>query len=105
MHALPAGLWDSSVSFNASLTDLDNGVQWVINAPMGLVQNSKWTIEEPNETDKGPEDEAMAGRLVLVEDVVIKCSRLLIGTVRGKCEENWKGVHGRWIAKLNELES
>jgi hypothetical protein len=105
MHALPAGLWDSSVSFNASLTDIENGVEWVIHAPMGLVQTSNWSVEEPNETDKGTEEETLEGRLMLVEDVVIKCSRLLIGTVRGKCEENWKGVHARWIAKLNELET
>jgi len=104
MHTLPANLWDTSVSFSASLTNIDNGVEWVIKAPLGLVQKSMWTVEDAGEKDQEVEGEAVEGRLVLVEDVEIKCSRLLVGTVRGKCEENWRGVHERWIKKLEELE-
>jgi hypothetical protein len=71
---------------------------------MGLVQTSLWTVEEAKAEDGGVEQENVEGRLVLVEDVEIKCSRLLMGTVKGKCEENWKGVHQRWITKLNEVK-
>lgn len=44
------------------------------------------------------------GEWSLVEDVEIKASRLLTGTVRGKCEENWRGVHGRFVDHLGEGE-
>jgi hypothetical protein len=95
MHTLPRGLWDTTVSFNAEITDTDNGVEWVIKAPMGLVQTSNWAVVPALETD-GTEENT----LVLVEDVVISCSRLLVGTVKGKCEENWKGVHARFVEQL-----
>lgn len=41
----------------------------------------------------------------LVEDVEIKASRLLVGTVKGKCEENWRGIHGRFVGHLKEGEA
>lgn len=50
------------------------------------------------ETSGGKEE-----RLVLVEDVDITCNRILMGTVKGKCEENWKGVHARWIEHLKKM--
>jgi hypothetical protein len=101
MHTLPRGLWDTNVSFNAEITDVENGVKWVIKAPLGLVQTSAWSVEPAEEKD-GVEGEE--GRLVLVEDVEIRCSRLLIGTVSAKCEENWRGVHGRWVEHLNKVD-
>jgi hypothetical protein len=104
MHTLPRGLWDTSVSFSAEITDIDDGVEWIVRAPLGLVQKSLWTVEVAGEKDRGEEDEAVEGRLVLVEDVEIRCSRLLVGTVKGKCEENWRGVHERWVQKLNEIQ-
>lgn len=104
MHTLPRGLWDTSVSFSAEITDIDDGVEWTVRAPLGLVQKSVWTVEAAGEKDQGEEEEALDGRWVLVEDVNIHCSRLLVGTVKGKCEENWKGVHERWVQKLNEIQ-
>jgi len=105
MHTLPAGLWDTSVSFKAVLTNIDNGVEWIIQAPLGLVQKSLWKVEEAEEKDQVEGKDVVPGQLVLVEDIEIKCSRLLMGTVKGKCEQNWKGVHERWVAKLNELNT
>jgi hypothetical protein len=95
MHTLPRGLWDTTVSFDAEITDVENGCEWVIHAPLGLLQTSVWTVVPALETD-GDEKNT----LCLVEDVVISCSRLLVGTVKGKCEENWKGVHGRFVEHL-----
>jgi hypothetical protein len=99
MHTLPRGLWDTTVSFDAEITDTDNGVKWVIKAPMGLVQTSHWAVVPALETD-GTEENT----LVLVEDVLISCSRLLVGTVRGKCEDNWKGVHARFVEQLGTVK-
>jgi len=101
MHTLPRGLWDTNVSFTAEITDVENGVKWVIKAPLGLVQTSVWNVQPAGEQDGVGDKEE---RLVLVEDVEIKCSRLLIGTVSGKCEENWRGVHGRWVEHLEKLD-
>lgn len=36
----------------------------------------------------------------LVEDVEIKANRMLVGTVKGKCEENWPGAHGKFLKHL-----
>jgi hypothetical protein len=94
MHALPAGLWDTTVKFSAEITDRDDGVEWVVRAPLGLVQTSLWTVERDAEADEE--------RWTLIEDVTIRCSRLLVGTVRGKCEANWKGTHERWVAQLEK---
>jgi hypothetical protein len=99
MHTLPRGLWDTTVSFDAEITDLDNGVDWVIRAPMGLLQTSTWTVVPALETD-GTEENT----LVLIEDVLISCSRLLVGTVKGKCEQNWPGVHARFVAHLDAVK-
>jgi hypothetical protein len=113
MHALPAGLWDTTVRFSAEITDRDDGVEWVVRAPMGLVQTSLWTVERDEappppppaaegegEGEREREREDQGERWTLVEDVTIRCSRLLVGTVRGKCEENWRGTHERWAAQL-----
>lgn len=107
MHALPKGLWDSTVTFESQITNTSDGVKWVVKAPLGLVQNTSWTIMRTTDVGKGKEkasdDEASAedrSEWSLVEEVEIKASRLLVGTVKSKCEENWRGVHGRFIAQL-----
>jgi len=102
IHTLPAHLWDTTVSFRAEITDIERGVEWVVRAPLGLVQRSFWTVEVAGEMDEVDEEEREK-RLVLVEDVEIRCSRLLVGTAKGKCEENWKGVHKRWLEQLEQL--
>lgn len=103
MNALPAGLWGTTVTFEAHMTDLDDGVLWVIKAPMGLTQRTTWRClktEGLSEEDKatGMKD----GEWSLVEDVEIQANRLLVGTVKGKCEENWKGTHSRFLTYLRE---
>lgn len=103
MHTLPKGLWDTTVSFTAEITDIENGVYWVVKAPLGLVQQSTWTVEPAGEKDEVETSGGKEERLVLVEDVDITCNRILMGTVKGKCEENWKGVHARWIEHLKKM--
>jgi hypothetical protein len=90
MEALPRSIWDAKVSFKAEMTDLPDRLEWVIHAPLGVYQKSIWKIELPS--DKYG--------LCLVEDIEITCSRLLVGTVRSKCEGNWKGVHQKFADKL-----
>ncbi|CAN9332437.1 unnamed protein product [Alternaria alternata] len=101
MNALPAGLWDTTVKFDAHMTDLDDGVLWIIKAPLGLTQRTTWrclrtdTLEEADRAE-GVEDSEWS----LVEDVEIKANRMLVGTVKGKCEENWPGAHGKFLKHL-----
>jgi hypothetical protein len=94
MDALPAGLWDTTVSFKAEITDIPTGVKWVIKAPLGLTQLTMWTIEPAVAPETG---------FCLVEDIQITCSRLLVGTVKGKCEANYPGVHRKIIEKVGSI--
>jgi hypothetical protein len=74
MHALPKGLWDSTVSFEAEMTNTEDGILWIIKAPLGLVQRTTW-----------------------------RCLKTaLTGTVKGKCEENWRGAHEKFIGHLKD---
>jgi hypothetical protein len=98
MHTLPKGLWDTTVTFESQITNTDDGVLWVIKAPLGLVQQTSWTIMRNADVGKGKEKAAEDGESA--EEVEIKASRLLVGTVRSKCEENWRGVHGRFVGHL-----
>ncbi len=103
MHTLPKGLWDTTVTFEAEITNTADGILWVIKAPLGLVQTTKWQLlktETLNADDMGHIVEAERGEWSLVEDVEIKANRMLVGTVKGKCEENWRGIHGRFIEHL-----
>jgi hypothetical protein len=85
MHALPKGLWDSTVSFEAQMTDTEDGILWIIKAPLGLVQRTTWRCLRTDTL--ADEDRKGEGDWSLVEDVEIKANRLLVGTVRSKCEE------------------
>lgn len=103
MNALPAGLWDTKVTFEAHMTDLDDGILWLIKAPLGLTQKTTWRClktESLGEGDKGANEEE--GEWSLVEDVEIKANRMLVNTVKGKCEDNWRGTHSRFLAQLKE---
>lgn len=97
MEALPRGLWDTTVAFTAQLTNIEKGVHWRINAPLGLVQTSFWTVEREAGAGAGAEAEPP---LWLVEEVEIRCSRLLVGTVRAKVEANSEGIHRKFVDRL-----
>ncbi|KAI9171277.1 hypothetical protein HJFPF1_00759 [Paramyrothecium foliicola] len=91
VQALPAGLWDSDVVSTYEFINLEKGVFVRIRSPLSTVMETIWEAKE-NEN----------GELVLVEDIVIKCSRLLVGVVKNTCEAGWKGIHEKMIAKLSE---
>lgn len=98
MNALPAGLWDTTVKFEAHMTDLDDGIQWLIKAPLGLVQRTTWKCLKTESL--GAEHTNEHGEWSLVEDVEITANRMLVNTVKGKCEANWKGTHSRFLDQL-----
>jgi hypothetical protein len=122
MEALPKGLWDTKVSFQSEITDVERGVEWVIRAPLGLVQRSWWTVEDMDGLEEAVREriEGKAGadvveggrkqagqkekgkRYVLSERLEITCSRFLVGYVKGKVEANWKGIHEKYIRYVEE---
>jgi hypothetical protein len=99
MNALPAGLWGTTVTFEAHMTDLEDGIEWVIKAPLGLIQRTTWRCWR---ADTLGEEERGEGEWCLVEDVEIRANRMLVGTVKGKCEANWKGAHARFLEFVEE---
>ncbi|KAJ4374643.1 hypothetical protein N0V86_007516 [Didymella sp. IMI 355093] len=115
MHTLPKGLWDTTVTFEADITNTEDGIEWIIRAPLGLVQRTTWRVvkRESLNGEKGNQvgeevgewtDGLGEGEWSLLEDVEIKANRMLTGTVKGKCEGNWRGVHGRFVGHLREVE-
>jgi hypothetical protein len=97
MAALPKGLWDSTVSFEAEMTNTEDGILWIVKAPLGLVQTTTWRCLKTEGLAEGDRGD---GEWSLVEDVEIRANRMLVGTVRGKCEENWRGSHGKFCEHL-----
>ncbi|KAM5355697.1 hypothetical protein ACJ41O_002343 [Fusarium nematophilum] len=89
IHALPAGLWDSDVVSTCEFFDLEKGVFVRLHSPMNVLLETVWQIKEVD-----------GGNCEIVEDVAIKCSRLLVGVVKNSCEGNWKGVHGKMLERL-----
>lgn len=87
IHTLPAGLWDSNVTSTYEFTNAENGVFIRIKSPMNTFMESLWTIEA----------KADGSGYELVEDILIKCSRLLMSTVKGSCETQWKKTHQQII--------
>ena len=116
MHTLPKGLWDTTVTFDADITDTQDGIEWVIRAPLGLVQRTTWRVVArgslKEDERKGGDREGILeggkegeeGEWSLVEDVEIKANRMIVGTVKGKCETNWRGVHGRFLGHVMETK-
>jgi hypothetical protein len=91
VHAMPAGLWDTNVVSTYEITDITNGIFVRIKSPMSIAMDTTWEV-------KGRE----GGGLELVEHIDIRCSRLLMGLVKGECEEGWGKIHAKMIARLEE---
>ncbi|CAK7211003.1 hypothetical protein SBRCBS47491_000970 [Sporothrix bragantina] len=95
VQTLPAGLWDSKVVSTYEMTDTESGVYVRIRSPMSIVMDTTWTIVKAENGEQ----------LELIEEIVIYCSRLLMGTVKGLCEGGWQQIHANMIKRLTEGES
>ncbi|KHN96477.1 uncharacterized protein MAM_05766 [Metarhizium album ARSEF 1941] len=91
VHALPAGLWDSDVVSTYEFINLDKGVFVRIRSPLNTVLETVWTVQ-------GKE----GGGYELTEDVVMKCSRLLVGVIRNTCEGTWRAIHEKMVAEIRK---
>ncbi|KAK4681583.1 hypothetical protein QC764_108650 [Podospora pseudoanserina] len=86
-------IWDSKVVSTYEFTDITNGVFVRIKSPMGIVMDTVWQVREKQDKK---------GEWELVEDLEIRCNRLLVGVVKGQCEEGWGKIHGKMIKRLEE---
>ncbi|KFH48031.1 hypothetical protein ACRE_010060 [Hapsidospora chrysogenum ATCC 11550] len=118
VHALPAGLWDSDVESTYEFIGIEDGVFVRIRSPLSVVMETAWTVREvgggSQDGTTGSEGEGGGGgeggeggetQYVLVEDAVIKCSRLLMSIVWGTAESGWKGIHESMIGQLVQEDS
>jgi hypothetical protein len=104
MQALPKGLWGTTVTFEAEMTNTEDGILWIIKAPLGLVQRTTWRCLRTASLATGDQlsvDGTMS-EWSLVEDVEITANRMLVGTVKGKCEGNWPGTHAKFLQSLSK---
>ncbi len=109
VQTLPAGLWDSIIDSTYEITDTADGIFVRIRSPLSVVMDTLWEIREAADSgdggdggDGGGGGEAGtgAGRLELVEDVTINCSRFLSGTVKNLCESGWGKIHAKMLTRL-----
>lgn len=103
MHTLPKGLWDTTVTFEAEITNAEDGILWGIKAPLGLVQGTTWRVMKTEllaQEDVSGVAESERGEWSLVEDVEIQANRMLVGIVKAKCEQNWRGIHAKFVGYL-----
>ncbi|GAB1310809.1 Activator of Hsp90 ATPase N-terminal domain-containing protein [Madurella fahalii] len=93
VHAIPAGIWDTNVVSTYEFTGIRDGLFVRIRSPLSVVMDTFWEVREVGgeEGDQG---------LELVEDLTIRCSRLLVGIVKGQCEDGWERIHAKMIARL-----
>jgi hypothetical protein len=110
MQALPKGIWGSTVTFEAEMTDTEDGVKWVNKAPLGLLQTSTWRlmrtdmVHEADAANANIISEGDNGEWALVEEVLITANKLILGIAVGKCESSWKTTHGKFVKSLQEGE-
>lgn len=81
---------------NADLqyTDLPNGIHTWVNSSMGLISDTHLTIEKRKN-----------GTTVIVEDAVVRCSRLWMPIVKSQCEANWREVHRKFLKIFRERQN
>lgn len=92
MEGIPKSIYDAKVHIEIQIADEEDGVEFLVHAPLGVVQRAKWKVV-------GEE-----GKWKLVIETVITCSRILMGIVRGKGDVNGP-MMGRSFVELLEREA
>ncbi|KAL2165920.1 hypothetical protein VTG60DRAFT_3611 [Thermothelomyces hinnuleus] len=100
VHGVPAGMWGTRVVSTYEFIDTQEGLFVRIRSPLSIVMHTVWEVRE------AAAQAGEAAGLELVEDVTIQCSRLLVGIVKGHCENGWGKIHAKMIARLEgEIET
>lgn len=82
LENIPKGVWGSTVVSTYEFTNIEHGVFSRVKSPLGVVIDTRWEIKESE-----------GGRLDLVQAAEIKCSKLLMSLVKGRCEAGCKYFH------------
>lgn len=77
---VPKGIWGSNVESKYEFTDVERGLFCRIHSPLSITMDALWEIRDAEDGDG----------LEVVEEADIKCSRLLVGIVKGQCESGGK---------------
>jgi hypothetical protein len=91
---VPNPVWNSNVVSTYALIDVASGVMTKVLSPLGITTDTLWQIRERED-----------GTFELVEDVLITCSRLLVGMVKGQTEKGWPKIHGNIMKRLESSGS
>ena len=100
VHAIPAGIWDTNVVSTYEFVDVQDGVFVRIRSPLSVVMETFWEVRAVDAKENGDGGEK---GLELVEDVTIRCSRLLVGLVKKECENGWEGIHAKMYKRLEDV--
>jgi len=101
IHFLPYNLWPSCVVYTGEFTDTENGVDVLVNAPMGFESRSRWSVEVSAVGDQGQAEEVgEEQRPVLVESSTIRCSMFLMPFVKATTEKSHKQLHKTLMERL-----
>ncbi|KAK3904616.1 hypothetical protein C8A05DRAFT_31593 [Staphylotrichum tortipilum] len=103
VHAIPAGIWDTKVVSTYEFTDIEDGLFVRIRSPMSVTMETFWRVREAGGGGE-VEGSGSGGEkgLELVEEVTMRCSRLLVGIVKGQCEAEWVKIHAKMVGRLEE---
>lgn len=77
---VPKGIWGSNVESKYEFTDTERGLFCRIYSPLSITMDALWEIRDAEDGDG----------LEVVEEAEIKCSKLLLGLVKGQCEAGGK---------------
>lgn len=90
---LPNPVFSSTINSRLEYVNLEQGLWTRVNSPMGVSLETAWTVKE---------GESGGGVLELHQDIVISCSKVLVGTVKGNIEANRGGVHKLIRARIEK---
>ncbi|PFH60781.1 hypothetical protein XA68_10346 [Ophiocordyceps unilateralis] len=86
---IPAWLWDTDLVSTYELINIERGVFVRIRGPLNVVLETVWEVRETKD-----------GGTALVSDLVIHCSKLIMGVAKGICEDGPKRIHVKLMKKL-----
>ncbi|PHH62002.1 hypothetical protein CDD80_1395 [Ophiocordyceps camponoti-rufipedis] len=88
---IPKWIWNADLVSTYELTDNERGVLVRIRGPLNTMVETAWEVLETED-----------GGVRLVSYLVVQCPRLVLGIVKGLCEEVPKCIHMKLVGKLRE---
>ncbi|KAH7027504.1 uncharacterized protein B0I36DRAFT_327228 [Microdochium trichocladiopsis] len=90
---MPNPVFSSTINSRLEYVNLEKGLWTRVNSPMGVVLETAWIVVDAADG---------SGALELHQDIVISCSRMLVGIVKGNIEANRGGIHKLIRARIEK---